>query len=123
MTVGILAVVAEEEAHMISVRTKAALAAAKARGQKLGNPDNLKPAARERGLQQSGTVRSANADEHAKRILPTIKNIWDSGVQTYRGVAVELNKRSIPARRGGEWRAVQVKRLVERVGAGALQQN
>src|SRR5215211_1612482 len=42
MVVGIMAVVAQAERKMISARTKAALAAAKARGQVMGRPENLR---------------------------------------------------------------------------------
>src|SRR3954466_1761959 len=60
LTIHILAAVAEHEREMISARTKAALAAAKARGTKLGNP-NLTDAARAKGREVARTVNRAKA--------------------------------------------------------------
>jgi DNA invertase Pin-like site-specific DNA recombinase len=73
-----------------SQRTKAALSAAKARGQKLGNP-NIS-AAREAGA----TALEANADRHAANVLPIIAEIQKSGAQTLRAIADALNARGIP---------------------------
>jgi hypothetical protein len=68
-----------------SQRTKAALSAAKARGQKLGNP-NIS-AAREAGA----TALKANADRHAANVLPIIAEIQKSGAKTLRAIAEALN--------------------------------
>jgi DNA invertase Pin-like site-specific DNA recombinase len=60
LTVGIMAMVAEEERRAISERTKAALAAAKARGVKLGGrPESLKNT--ELGRQRGAEARRARA--------------------------------------------------------------
>src|SRR5688572_27848028 len=57
LTVGILACVAEDEARRISDRTRAALAAAKRRGVKLGNPKHLTNTARRKRTKASAAIR------------------------------------------------------------------
>jgi DNA invertase Pin-like site-specific DNA recombinase len=115
LTVGILAVVAEEEARRISERTRAALAAAKARGAKLGNPDHLDAAARRRGTAVSARARSDRAKQRALDLRPIVEEIRAGGARSLRELAAELNNRGIPTARQGRWSAIQVKRLLERV--------
>jgi DNA invertase Pin-like site-specific DNA recombinase len=104
--------VAEHEAAMISARTKAALAAAKAHGTVLGgNRGNIASEAG-RGAKASATVRSAKAGKRAADLLPVIEAIRAEGAMSLREVAAALNGRNIPAARGGEWSAVQVKRVL-----------
>lgn len=110
LTVGILAMVAEEEARMISARTKAALAAAKRRGVRLGRP-NLTPAARVQGYVASARVRHKAAQRRAIDLTPTIAELEGAGVVGPTAIARELNRRDIPAPRGGLWSATQVSRL------------
>src|SRR5262249_27166121 len=69
LTIHILAAVAQHEREMISERTKAALQAAKKRGQRLGNP-NLAAAA-ERGT----AAVKANARRFAANVRPIIDEI------------------------------------------------
>jgi DNA invertase Pin-like site-specific DNA recombinase len=72
---------AEHERAAISERTKAALAAAKARGKKLGGP---RPDTARRA---SIIARSEIADAFAANIQPIIKEIRASGVCSMRGIA------------------------------------
>ena len=115
LTVGIMALVAEDEAERISARTKAALAAAKARGVKLGNPGNLSN--REAGSIRGNERKASLADRRAKELLPVIEAIRAEGKARLRAIASELNARTIVTARGGEWSAMQVKRLLDRLTA------
>ncbi len=110
LTVGIMAMVAEEERRAISERTKAALAAAKARGVKLGGrPESLKNT--ELGRQRGAEARRARAMGRAKDLAPVIDAIRAEGITSATGIAKALNERGIPTSRGGKWQAVQVQRL------------
>lgn len=111
MVVGIMAVVAQAERQMISARTKAALAAAKARGTRLGNPENLSDRAKGRANALARRVNSAR--RRAADLAPIIRELQSSGASSLRTIAKALNSRNIPAARGGSWSAVQVKRVLD----------
>ncbi len=98
---------------MISARTKAALAAAKARGVKLGRPENLSRG--DVGTRRSAEVRAARAAARARDLAPTIGELREGGATSLRALARGLNDRGVPAPRGGTWHASQVKALLGRV--------
>ncbi|ESY73955.1 recombinase family protein [Mesorhizobium sp. M0051] len=104
----IYAAVAQKERAVISQRTREALAAAKARGVKLGGPKLAEAQA------MSRTVRTAQADAFAANILPIIRDIQASGVKSLRQIATALNARGIASARGGTWTAVQVTDIINR---------
>ena len=103
-----MAVFAEMERDAISKRTKEALAAAKARGVKLGNP-RLADA-----IEATNKARQEAADAFAANVLPIIRQIQKSGVSSLRGVAKALSARGIKTARGGAWSAVQVSDILQR---------
>jgi DNA invertase Pin-like site-specific DNA recombinase len=115
MVVGIMAVVAQAERKMISARTIAALAAAKARGKRLGNPGNLKN--QETGRVQGRAKRSETARQRAMDLKPIIEDLQETspGASSLRQIAAGLNRRGIPTARGQAWSAVQVRRVMERL--------
>jgi DNA invertase Pin-like site-specific DNA recombinase len=104
------AALAEKERSLISQRTRDALKAAKARGVVLGNP-NLAEV-------RSGAVASTKAQalRFAKNVAPVIREIEASGVSSHRGIARSLNARGVATARGGQWTAVQVGSILQRVG-------
>ncbi len=115
LTIQLMAVVAEHEARMISERTKAALAAAKARGVILGNRASLiaaQPIARE--------VIAKHADQHADDVMPTLKQIIKSGVRSVHIVAQQLNQRGVRTARGGQWHGTTILNLIRRRGFDSL---
>lgn len=112
LTVGILAMVAEQEAEAISTRTRDALAAAKRRGVRLGNPTHLDGAARRLGAKASARVRSARAAQRIVDLGPILAEMRAAGAKSLRSLAAGLNERGLPAPRGGNWSPTQVMRLL-----------
>ena len=102
------AALAEKERALIAGRTKSALAAAKAKGVKLGNP-NIEAA---RG--EAVMAIKAKADRAAGNVLPIIAEIRKSGATTLRAVAEALNARGVPTPRGGRWHAMSVRNALAR---------
>ena len=101
------AALAEKERNLISERTKAALAAAKAKGVKLGNP-NLALA-----TVKGAEAIQANSNAFAQKVAPHITAARANGCKTYRDVAEALNARGVATARGGKWQPMTV-RLIER---------
>lgn len=103
LTLHILAAVAEHEREMIGQRTRAALAAAKARGTRLGNP---RP-----DLMKAGAAASASAAQFRARVIPVIRILQEQGL-SLRGIATELNTRGIHSARGRSWHAASVRQVL-----------
>ena len=101
------AVMSEWERDQISVRTKAALAAAKTRGVKLGitGPANLR-----RNIEE----RMAAAHVFALKLAPTITRLQSDG-RSQRQIVDELNQLGVRATNGGAWSLVQIQRIVTRL--------
>jgi DNA invertase Pin-like site-specific DNA recombinase len=122
MTVGIMAVVAEEEAAMISARTKAALAAAKARGMKLGGDREgayeIRAHATD-GNVASATIRGDKALKRAGGLVSAVEELRAGGAVTLKQIAEGLDGMDIPAPRGGHWSPVQVSRLLQNIERAA----
>lgn len=116
-TIAVVAAVAEEEHQRASARIKAALAAAKARGVKLGG-DRGNSIANEahKGAEASKQVRQENAARQAEDIKPIIDAIKAKGISSLQAIAGVLNARGIKTARGARWHATSVKRIIERTG-------
>ena len=102
---GVRAVVAQHEREEISKRTKDALAAAKARGVKLGCPNP-----RAGGL-ASGAARREKQQAVAKQAMPIISALRDAGA-SLRAIAGKLNDAGIPTALGGKWYAASVSNII-----------
>jgi len=124
LTIHILAAVAEHEAEMVSMRTRAALAAVKARYEANGKQEKL---GRKRG--QSGSemeckfvadlvkarqVRSAKAVARANELAPVIAELQTVGCVSLRAIARGLDRRGYRPPRGGKWSASQVRTAMAR---------
>jgi DNA invertase Pin-like site-specific DNA recombinase len=120
LTVGIMAMVADEERRMISKRTKEALAAAKARGQRLGGvryrADGTRVIITKETQQAAITARRERAMARTAVVAPVIKELQEGGAESLRAIASGLNAAGIPtASGGGQWSPAQVLRTLERL--------
>jgi len=109
--------VAELEAGFISDRTKRALAAAKARGKRLGGNRGvaLTKAARKAGRD----VQTARATARAADLAPVLKELREAGVTSLVGIARALTERGIPTARGrSQWTPMQAGRVMARLPTG-----
>jgi DNA invertase Pin-like site-specific DNA recombinase len=98
--------VAELEAGLISQRTKAALAAAKRRGVRLGGDRGQRPSRAARKAAQAAVAARVTA--RAADLQPVLAELEGLSL---RAAAAELTRRGIPTARGGaEWTAEQVRR-------------
>lgn len=116
LTVGIMALVAQQERQAISRRTKEALAAAKARGQRLGNPNGA-AALRRAG---KGTVAAleavkSGAVDRAESLRGTVQALKAQGITSLGAIATALNTQGIVTARGGKWHASSVRNLLSRL--------
>ena len=119
LTIHILAAVAEEEARLVSERTRNALAAYKARGGVLGpatfrNRQDWKAKqeqSRQRATQRNSELSFVAYDE----IRPIVQNLRGQGL-SFQAIADSLNEQGFRTRlTGSEWSKTQVKRLVDRL--------
>jgi len=117
LTIHILAAVAEEEARLISERTRNALAAYKARGGSLGpmtftNLEAWRP--KQEDARKRATLRNAEIAAAAyEEVRPIILSLRGQG-WTFQAVADELNRLDHRTRRGAAWSKVQVRRVANR---------
>lgn len=116
LTVHIIAAVAEDEGRRISTRTRDALAAAKKRGIRLGNP-NPRTA-----LALAHQAHRTAASRYASTVRPLIEKLRAEEVgegeekkkRSLRSIAEELNLRNVKTARGGVWHAQQVANVLQR---------
>jgi len=110
----IMAAFAEYEAEAISRRTKEALAAAKARGVRLGNP-HLRPGDRFGLAREARKARIIRADKRAEDVMHYVVAARNAGCSTLGEIAAALMARGIETPRGGtQWSREQVRRVIAR---------
>lgn len=115
LTVGIMALVAQQEREAISQRTKAALAAAKARGVRLGGYRGGPTLDQAKGTQAAAEARREAAQRFAEQVGPMAQELLGSGL-SLRQVAIRLTEQGIRTARGGKvWTAAGVSRVTEKV--------
>ena len=103
------AALAEKERRLISERTRAALAAKKANGARLGNPANIAVAG-----SIGRNVQKAAADQFVAGLLPIVTAIRSTGANTLDGITRALNDRGVRTARGAKWHVSSVSNVLAR---------
>lgn len=103
MTIHVLAAVAEHERQIIGERTRAALAAAKARGVCLGSHGRI-----------LAVKHKNDAVDYAIQMNGWLAQAREAGARTTREIAVYLNNACVPSRENGRWHAASVARVLKR---------
>jgi DNA invertase Pin-like site-specific DNA recombinase len=124
LTIHVMAAVAEEERRAIGIRTKAALAAAKARGVRLGGwrgkPGSVPGAAMQ---EASSAALKAKAQGFAMDLAPVVADIRARGITSASGIARLLTERQIPTARGSSaWTPTAVRRVLDLIERAARQE-
>lgn len=116
LTVGIMALVAQQEREAISKRTKEALEAAKRRGTVLGNPNGAE-ALRKAGKGNTAGVQAIRlkANCHAEDLRPVLRDLASEGITSLGAIATALNDRGIQTPRGRTWHKTSVSNLLSRL--------
>lgn len=109
LTVGIMALVAQQEREAISARTKAALAEAKARGQKLGG---YRTGAPKVDYRQALRARQKAAETFKADVGPIVAGLRKEGC-SLRQIALKMTEKGIRTAKGGTWTAATVSRLLQ----------
>jgi DNA invertase Pin-like site-specific DNA recombinase len=117
LTLHILAAVAEDEARKGSQRTKDALAAAKARGVKLGGRrpghERMSPQSRLRAATAGATSNRLRADSYYRALAPRVNELRLSGL-TQAAIAERFNSEGLTTQSGGPWTQVAILRVLRR---------
>jgi len=116
----IYAAMAQKERELISARTKAALAAAKARGAVLGGDRGYRPTSGPDAA-AAGRVRREGAERVAHRLALEIAALQADGITSHAGLALALTERGVATPRGSSvWTHTTVARVISRVELGEL---
>ncbi len=102
-TIHLFAAISQQEREFISTRTKAAMAAAKARGQRFGNPK----------LAELNRTRVRQANKFNSTVAPIVLPLRQRGM-TFQQIADTLNEMNVKTSRGCNYSPMQVKRVVDR---------
>lgn len=111
-TIHVMAALAEQEAELISNRTKAALAEARARGVTLGNP-RIKELSKD--TSHAAIARKVKANNRAEKYREKVNELIGDGCNTLSKLASKLNTEHWFTERGCKWTPASVSRLLRRL--------
>lgn len=117
-TVGIMALVAQQEREATSKRTKEALQAAKARGTKLGNPNGAAALLRAgKGNAAGVEAVKVKAQAYAQEMRAVVEHLQGQGKTSLGALVEALNGGGYRTPRGGSWHKTSVSNLLARLAA------